>query len=681
MRAALLLVDLQQDFLARAGLTPSPAELTPRAARLLNACRGLGITVFHGHTLVAEDGTDRMPHWQRNRIWACVAGTPGARPPPALAPVGGECVFSKRYFSAFGNPGLHAELRRREVDTLIVGGLYLHGCIRATVLDAYERGYRVWVAEDAVGTTEPLHGEVTRDYLEGRAAAFFPSATILKRLGPTPSPGTLPVNAVPGICISNHWQAGDARDLPQDFLEHRNPSNQTQILSEVPLARHADVRKACAAALEAWPAWRRSTSPLRLQLLESWAAILRARSAELVDLLAVEIGKPIAYGQEELHRALAHIETALRLCSTDTAPGNAPAVRVRDRAVGVVGLITPWNNPVAIPIGKLAPALVLGNAVVWKPAPRAARIAKVVMDSLIQAGLPAGVVNLVFGDGATARHLAADAGVSAIALTGSLGTGRSVAALCALHGKPLQAELGGNNAAIVLEDCNLDQVIPGLARAAFGFAGQRCTATRRFIVDTTIAAEFERRLAAAVSALKVGDPRDAETHVGPVLCAGRRAQIQGALDQALANGAELVYGGGDVPAALAPGCWMVPALVRGAAPDSAIVQEESFGPVAVILPFAGLDEAIALANGVPHGLVASVHTTRAAARERLAEALEVGVLQLTSGPLPVHPEAPFGGWKASGIGPPEHGTWDRQFYARPQALYGGGGNDPRGREE
>lgn len=183
MGAALVLVDLQRDFLSRPGLVPPVEPLVGHIAALLGDWRRLGLPVFHVHTVIRPDGSDRMPHWKRDDHWECVAGTPGVLPPPPLVPLPGETVVNKPFFSGFGNPDLDAGLQAAGVDELVVAGIYLHGCVRSTVLDAYERGYVVWVADDAVGATEAEHAAHSRGWLHGRAATFMPSAEILHRFG------------------------------------------------------------------------------------------------------------------------------------------------------------------------------------------------------------------------------------------------------------------------------------------------------------------------------------------------------------------------------------------------------------------------------------------------------------------------------------------------------------------
>jgi aldehyde dehydrogenase (NAD+) len=346
----------------------------------------------------------------------------------------------------------------------------------------------------------------------------------------------------------------------------------------------------------------------------------------------------------------------------------APGVTAVPRAVGVVGLVTPWNNPLAIPVGKIAPAVGFGNGVVLKPAPQASGTALALLDGLARAGLPAGVANLVLGTGGAVRALCREPRVAAVSVTGSLETGRLVAGIAAHAMKPLQAELGGNNAAVVLADADLERVVPDLVRAAFAFAGQRCTAIRRFVVERRIAARFEALAVDAIGSLRVGDPADPATEVGPLVSVAHRDRVCAAIDRARADGARLVVGG-VVPPGLAAGAWLAPALLADAAPASPIVQEETFGPVAVLQVAEDLEAALALANGVPQGLLQSVHTRDAAARARALAAAETGMVQLASGPLAVHPRAPFSAWKASGLGPPEHGVWDAAFYTRVQAVY------------
>ncbi len=667
----MLLLDVQEDFLARPGLSPSAARLGERIRILLEACRARGVPVLHVRTEIRADGSDRMPHWKRARIWACVEGTPGALPPPRLREAAAEPIFRKQFFSAFGAPGLDARLRELNPGSLLVAGLYLHACVRATALDAYERGYDVWIVDDAVGSTEPVHAEITRSYLGERAARFVETRELLALLtnGEGEAETAVPGDVFPVACIDGKWRAASEHRR----MLCRQPSDLRVTIGEVPCAGLAEVAAAAEVASQARGGWQKRSVEERAGCLRRFARRLAERESELTLLLVREIGKPRGEAQAEVGRAIAHAEGAVRrIPAADAGIAGPPAdTRVRNRPVGIVGLVTPWNNPLAIPVGKIAPALAFGNAIVWKPACRAPRMAEAILAALADAGVPSDLVSLVFGEADTARCLIAHPSIDAVSLTGSTQTGRIAAALCAQHGKPLQAELGGNNAAIVLADCDVEAEAAGLALAAFGFAGQRCTAMRRIVVERVLAARFTDALVAAVQRLVVGDPGDPRTQVGPLISPEHREGVVAALAQAVADGGRFLCGGGP-PSGLEQGCYFLPTLVAGLRPDAPLAQEETFGPIAVILQAADLDEAIGIANGVPQGLVASVCTRDAAARERFAQEIEAGILKLAPGPLAVHPDAPFGGWKASGIGPPEHGDWDREFYAKPQAVYGGG---------
>jgi alpha-ketoglutaric semialdehyde dehydrogenase len=354
---------------------------------------------------------------------------------------------------------------------------------------------------------------------------------------------------------------------------------------------------------------------------------------------------------------------AIESFAQEEMPQARTGVLVRHRPVGNVALVTPWNNPLAIAVGKLAPALAWGNTAVWKPALPGTRIARAVVDALEAAGL-GGAVQLVTGGEETGRHLVRHPGIDAVSFTGSLAAGRAVAATCGATGRPLQAELGGNNAVIVMGGIDIDAVAAEVAAAAFSFSGQRCTAPRRLIVDGSIRGRFEAALVAATRALKIGDPGDESTRIGPVTSQERIAGLVSS-----PSGGRVLCGGG-IPAAFAQGCWIEPAIVADPDPDSAIVREESFGPVAVLLEADGIEGALALANGVEHGLVASLFSNDPGHRDLFLREAQAGMLAINQARPAFDAAAPFGGWKRSGVGPPEHGRWDREFYARAQAVYG-----------
>jgi acyl-CoA reductase-like NAD-dependent aldehyde dehydrogenase/nicotinamidase-related amidase len=672
-RTALLLVDLQHDFLERPGLVPAASVVVQRAADLLEGFRARGLPVAHVQTRTRADGGDRMPHWRAAGVAACVEGTPGAATPVPLTPRDDELVATKQHYRGFADAALDPWLRARDVERVVIAGVYTHACVRETALDAYERGYEVWIASDAIGSTDPAHAASTRTWLEARAARFQPSSAIAAELGLPAQPDAVDtgeLGAVPVAVVDGNAVAADEHDR----FVHRDPCATARTLTTVPLARAVDVRAAAEAAASARDPWAARAPEARAAALERWADALEARAESLTESIVREVGKPRAAAADEVRRAVGHVRTAVALVRGALVDDRqvAAGVTVRHRPVGVVGILMPWNNPLALACGKIAPALAFGNAVVFKPAPEGAITALGLLESLADAGIPPGLVGLVMGAADTAEAIVDEPLVSAIAVTGSIATGRALAARCGIARKPLQAELGGNNAAIVLADADLEAVVPPLVRGAYSYAGQRCTALRRFVVEASIVERFEELAAAVIDDLVVGDPRDDGTDVGPVISLAARERVDGVVARARHDGARVLRGG-LVPPNLAHGAWYAPTLIATDARDSAVVQEETFGPVAVVQPAADLDDALAAAEGVEQGLVMAICTEQPGARRRVIEEATVGMVLVGPGPLPVHPDAPFGGWKASGFGPPEHGEWDALFATRPQAVYGDAG--------
>ncbi len=668
MKPVLLLVDLQKDFLSRPALEPPAEELIPRVGRLLKGCRELDVPVIHAHTVVRADGEDRMPHWKRAGIWECTAGTPGSTSPEELQPRDQELVFEKQFYSAFTDRSLYGTLEELGADTLIVAGVYLHACVRSTVMDAYERGFEIWVAEDATASTEAVHARVTKDYLAGRVATFLSSDTILARLKRNGAVSRAPgVRVHPVGDIGGDWLGAASHGL----WEQRNPSKWDEILGLIPLASREDVVSAAAVSKSAQVEWRRVSRRSRSELLVAWATNLAEREADFAGLMALELGKPIGLGHDEVRFAVALLHETSSIVSREQPSTDYDPSRVTTRfcPLGVVGVITPWNNPIGIPVGKLGPAIAYGNGVVWKAAFQAPRTTSLVLETLFEAGAPNGLVNLLFGGGDTAKQLILRPEVQGISLTGSCATGREAARLCARFPKPFQAELGGNNAAIVMPDADVERAAQDLALAAFSFSGQRCTATRRFVVHRDIREGFMEALVASINALKLGDPLDVETEVGPVISRKKQTKLENLVKAASSNGARILCGG-RIPAEWDFGCWFEPTLLDTPEPTLSVVQEETFGPIAVLQTAKDLDDALLLLNGVPHGLVASLYSEDPACQRRFLDEAEAGILKLNQPTLGAAPGAPFGGWKASGVGPPEHGVWDQAFYTRPQALYG-----------
>jgi len=350
---------------------------------------------------------------------------------------------------------------------------------------------------------------------------------------------------------------------------------------------------------------------------------------------------------------------------------------VRYQPLGVVALISPWNNPVAIPVGKIAPALVYGNTVIWKPAPSGTRIAETILQLMRGAGLPNDAVRLIRGDHTTAQALASDENIHAVTLTGSLSAGYSMQEICARRMVPLQAELNGNNAAIVWDDVDLAQAAQQIAWGAFGFAGQRCTANRRVIVSEARFPTLLQELKTAAEQLVWGDPLDPATDIGPVITVSKRDETTALLNRARSDkgvhGVEVLHTARAQEPWVNAGAYAQPGIICCDRRDHPLVQEETMSPLLVVQRAESFEHALALCNGTRYGLAAALFSNVDEIQERFLREARAGILKINTSTAGADISLPFGGWKASGLGPPEHGEADRLFYTRMQAVYGAGG--------
>jgi acyl-CoA reductase-like NAD-dependent aldehyde dehydrogenase len=644
MKFALLLIDLQRDFLASANLQPAAPLVITRAAQLLQACRQRRIPVIHVWTTVERETDRRLPHWREQKRWMCVARTPGHETPGQLQPLADETIVHKTGFNPFANGELEKILRDRGCDSVILAGVHLHACVRTVAVESLERDFHVFIAEQAVASNDPIHAAATRRWLAARCVAFESTDGLLNRL--------------------------DGLESKKSF--HHSPRQTDEILFEVPNASADEVAAAAQAAQTAGSTWRRTPLAERQQILDTIAQRLIAVSEDFARQVALELGKPIRHAREEIHRAAANIRDVNRHAASSSAPRHEPAGWLRHEPVGVIGIITAWNNPVAIPLGKIAPALVYGNTVVWKPAPAATRISQALTQLFYD--LPADAVRLVPGNATTAQVVAANEHIDALTLTGSLTAGHAIQEICARRMVPLQMELSGNNAAIVWRDADFAAAAEQIARGAFAFAGQRCTANRRVIIHSGDFEKFLAALDAATARLRWGDPLEPETEIGPVLNSAKRDELDSLIALAKSKGAvhRLLYP--QSARAAEPwarsGAYAQPVIACCDKPEHLLVQEETMSPLLVVQRADDFDHALALCNGVRHGLIASLFSNSAELQKMfLGEAL-AGVLKLNSSTAGVDITLPFGGWKSSGLGPPEHGDSDIQFYTRMQAVYG-----------
>ncbi|HEX6132679.1 MAG TPA: aldehyde dehydrogenase family protein [Longimicrobiales bacterium] len=454
-----------------------------------------------------------------------------------------------------------------------------------------------------------------------------------------------------------------ASGSPREILS-LNPSDARDIVARVPVGAPEDVSAATAAAAGALTGWRRTTGPARAEVLHRWAAVIQSRAEELAQALTREVGKPISESRGEVARCVVILRyyagEAVRAIG-EVVPAQAERTlqfTLRE-PLGVVGLITPWNFPLAIPLWKAAPAVAFGNTVVLKPAEQSSAVAALLAETAAEAGLPAGVFNVVAGAGATVGNaLLHDERVRAISFTGSTGVGAHVAAVCAERNIRYQTEMGGKNVVIVLPDADLDLAARLTAAGAMRYAGQKCTATSRAVVVRGIEDAFIERLQAQVSALPLGPVTDAACAVGPLISAAARDRVLDALKRH-GNGVSHGAPGSDQ---LGHGFFIEPAVLRDVDPASSLAQDELFGPVLATFTARDVDEAIALANRTRYGLSASLFTRDIGAALEFVHRIETGLVRVNGDTTGVDPHAPFGGMKASSSGSREQGSAAREFY-------------------
>lgn len=646
MKPALVLVDFQADFLGAIGLEPAAGKVVSAAARLLRGCREMSIPVLHVWTSVHREPDDRMPHWREREIWRCVDGTPGHEPPEVLRPISGEAVIHKRFFSGFGSTDFDRQLRASGCDAVVLAGVHLHGCVRATAFDAYEHGFRVLVAEDAVASDDPIHAAITRRYLERRAAVFLPADRLLNQL------------------------AGEGREKSK--YRHYSPVDRSRELWSIEVDGPAVVREAAVAAKTAWSDWRLEAPAKRGALLRKWASTLLGESGPLADLIVRDIGKPISQARGEIRRSAELLELAAAMGERPTGAATCSEARFRYEPLGTVAIVTPFNNPIGIPAGKIGPALAYGNTVVWKPAPAAAAIARRVLEIAREAGIPDGVLRMCAGDQSTAVLLAEESAIDGVTLSGSALAGYALQEICARRHVPYQGELGGNNASIVWEDADLTFAAEKVAEGAFGFAGQRCTANRRVIVAESCFEAFLAAIQRATAGLRWGDPAKPETIVGPLISATKRDEVDQLVRRAREAGlATLVphREQADFSRLVERGSYFPPTIVPAERDSQEIVQEESFAPILVVQRAKDFDCAMRLCNGVRQGLVAALFSESPLLQEQFLREACAGVLKFNRATADADAGSPLGGWKASGVGPAEHGPSDREFYCRVQTIY------------
>lgn len=473
--------------------------------------------------------------------------------------------------------------------------------------------------------------------------------------------------------IGGEW----VRPAAGEFFENINPADTRDVVGRFPLSTAEDIARAVEAAADAFDRWRRTPAPRRAELLFRLGEILVRNKERFAAEMTREMGKVLKETGGDVQEAIDCTYFAAgegRRLHGFTTPSELPdkfAMCVR-QPVGICGLITPWNFPMAIPSWKLMPALICGNTVVLKPAEDTPLSAINLVKACEEAGIPPGVVNVVTGYGETVgAALTEHAGVRLISFTGSTETGRIVASKCAERNAICSLEMGGKNVIIVMDDADLDLAIEGAVWGAFGTSGQRCTASSRLVVHKKVYKRFSQMLIERARALRVGNGADPETEMGPVINADAVAKIMGYIEIGQReDGAKLACGGKRLTnGEYAHGYFIEPTVFVDVAPQMRIAQEEIFGPVTAVIPTDSLEEAIEIANGVRYGLSASIYTQDVNRAFHAMNEIYTGIFYINAPTIGAEVHLPFGGTKATGNGHREAGTQVLDIFSEWKAVY------------
>lgn len=459
-------------------------------------------------------------------------------------------------------------------------------------------------------------------------------------------------------------------------IQNTNPANTGDVLGEVVLSTPAEATAAIDAAARAAREWRRTPAPKRGAIVTRAAQILSERREEIARTLSREEGKLYSEALGELQRSINIAEFAGahgRRLTGQTIPlelADNFGYTIKE-PLGVVGLITPWNFPVAIPVWKMAPALVAGNAVVFKPATLTPACAALIVQAFVDAGVPPGVLNLVFGSGGEVGNtILDDPRVRAVSFTGSTEIGLGVYQRAAARGIRAQCEMGGKNPVIILEDADLDLAVAGVFGGAFGSTGQRCTATSRVVIMDEVADAFLDRIVPMAKNMRLGDPLAEGVDMGPSVDRSQMQTVLRYIEIAKGEGAQLLCGGARVEEGnFANGFFVQPTIFDHVQPKMRIAQEEVFGPVLSVIRVRSFEEAMEAANDSEFGLTSSIYTRDLVRTFRYVDEIETGMTHVNSPTLGGEAQLPFGGMKSTGVGPREQGTEVFDFYTETKVVY------------
>lgn len=472
--------------------------------------------------------------------------------------------------------------------------------------------------------------------------------------------------------IAGEWKESSSSRTAQNI----NPANTDDILGTIRQATRDEARAAVEAAAAAFPSWRATPAPTRGKIVARAARLMEEHKEELAQLLTREEGKTISESRGELQRSI----NVAEFCAGESRRMNGETIQSElplnfaytiKQPLGVVACVTPWNFPVAIPVWKIAPALVAGNSVVFKPASITPATAVRIVEIFETAGVPPGVLNLVLGSGSEAGdEIIGHPAVKAVSFTGSNGVGIRLYEQVSRRGGKCQCEMGGKNPVVVLEDADMDLAVESTAQGAFGSSGQRCTATSRAVVINDIADEFVERIAARAKSMRIGDGADPNTEMGPSVDESQFKTVLSYIDIGREDGATLVCGGSRATGdGLEKGYFVNPTVFDRVTPDMRIAREEIFGPVLSILRVKNFEEAMQVANDCEFGLSSSIFSNDAARIFRFVDEIETGMTHINSPTTGGEAHIPFGGIKGTGIGDREQGSTALDFYTELKVVY------------
>jgi alpha-ketoglutaric semialdehyde dehydrogenase len=472
--------------------------------------------------------------------------------------------------------------------------------------------------------------------------------------------------------IAGEWVAPST----ESYFENRNPADITDLIGRFPDSDQRDVNAAVRSAKRGFDLWSRTPAPVRGDVLRRVGDLLVERKDAIADAMTREMGKVLAETRGDVQEGIDtayYAATEGRRLFGQVVPSELRskwAMSYR-RPIGVVGLITPFNFPLAIPTWKMFPALLCGNSVIIKPSEDVPHTVHLLVEIMLEAGLPPEVVQLVHGRGETVgKALVEHAEVPVISFTGSTETGAIIGETCGRMHKRLSLEMGGKNAMIVMDDANLDLALEGVLWGAFGTTGQRCTATSRLILHQKVHDRFLTRLSEAAERLKLGDGRAEKTDVGPLIHEASREKVERYVEIGRKEGSELVTGG-KTPGgtSLMQGWFYQPTVFAGVKPKSRLEQEEIFGPVLSVIRVGSFDEAIKVNNDVRYGLSSSIYTGDVDLAFRAMQELDNGITYVNAPTIGAEAHLPFGGVKATGNGHREGGWEVYEFYSETKVCY------------